>query len=412
MLPHTPAKAPATLLIRGARQLLTLRGPKEPRRGSQLADLGVIRDGALLIQDGVIVEAGPARRLENISASRGATEIAADGRIVLPGFIDPHTHLLWPPAGAEGGDPTRADWFIHAATGQRIESRARPLLETLARHGATTVEIKTGYGPEENPEAKLLRVLAALGAGPIEIASTFLLRLPEQERAQAVETAINILLPRVRRSRLARFADFLWDGPELAGSLHLYLHTAQALGFRLKVHADGPQPAAAIVQAVAHKAVSVDHLEHAGVEEADLLAQTSTMATLLPAAAFRRGTPMPPARAFLDAGVAIAIGSNFNPHESPIFSMQAAIALAVREMGLTPEEAISAATINAAHALDMADGVGSLERGKLADLLLLNVSDYRELPAAFGGNLVHLTMRRGAVIYREGAVGPGAAVAE
>lgn len=406
MLQHTTEKPTETIIIRGARQLLTLRGSQAPRRGKHLRELGVITDGSVLIQNGLIVETGLTRRLDNLAEARGAIEINAAGRVVMPGFVDAHTHLLWPPGGAEGSDRSRGERYVRGATGQRIESRARQHLENMARHGTTTAEVKTGFGPEENVEAKLLRVLAALQGHPIEIGPTYLLSLPEVGREEALRRAVDILLPRVRRGRLARFADIVWDeDPRYAGALERYLHTAQALGFRSKVHAQCPHPAAAILQAAAHRAVSIDHLEYAAAEEAELLAGTPMAATLLPAASFYNRGPVPPARIFADAGVALALGTNFNPRETPIFSMQTVISLATRELGLSPEEAISAATINAAHAVDLAGTTGSLEHGKFADLLILNIGDYRELADNIGGNLVHMTMRHGEVIYRQGRVG-------
>jgi imidazolonepropionase len=394
-------------LIRGARQLLTLRGPKDPRRGPQLRDLGLISDGALLIRDGVIVEAGPTRRVENLSDARRATEINAAGRVVMPGFVDSHTHLLWPPRGPDGSDPRRAVRYMRTATGQRIESRTLESLEAIARHGTTTVEVKTGFGPEENVEAKLLRVLAALGNRPVRVTATFLLNPPEESLEEAFDLAINVLLPRIRRGRLAHFADVAWnDHPALKTNLKRYLHAAQAMGFRCKVHAHRPNPAAAIVEGAAHQAVSVDHLEHAAEEEARLMAGAAMVATLLPADAFLQRAPAAPARLLADAGVAIALASNFNPHETPTFNMQTIVSLGTRELGLTPEEAICAATINGAHALDLASGTGSLECGKSADVLVLNASDYREVAENFGGNLVRMTIRQGEPIYHEAAVGP------
>ena len=385
-----------------------MRGPDQPRRGPQLKELGIIPDGALLIRDGVVAEVGPSRRIENLAGARDATEINAAGRVVMPGFVDSHTHLLWPPSGPEGADLENARRYVRRATGQRIETRARESLEAMARHGTTTVEVKTGFGPEVNVEAKLLRVLAALQDHPIHTVATFLLNLPEEGREEALELAIGVLLPRIRRGRLAQFADVAWhEDPAVAAGLRRYLHAAQSMGFRPKIHAHRPHPAAAIVEGAAHRAVSVDHLEHAAEEEARLMAGAPVVATLLPADTFRMRGPAAPARLFADTGVAIALATNFNPHLTPIFNMQTVLSMATRELGLTTGEAISAATINGAHALDLAARTGSLECGKSADVLILNASDYRELAENFGGNLVRMTLRHGEPIYREGAVGPG-----
>ena len=160
--------------------------------------------------------------------------------------------------------------------------------------------------------------------------------------------------------------------------------------------------------AIRHFAVSIDHLEHATPADAALLAGTCTLATLLPCMSFRNGGRNAPARAFIDAGVAVALATNFNPHHTPTLNMQTVVALATMRLGMTPEEAISAATINGAHALGRAERVGSLEPGKAADLVILNINDYRDLSHNLGVNLVHLTMKRGEFIYKEGDVAPRA----
>ena len=398
------------VLIRGARQLLTLRGPKEPRRGAALDDLGIIHDGSLLIRDGIVEEVGTTRRVENLASARDAMEINAAGRVVMPGFVDCHTHLAFPPSGGPDADDRSAARLVCASTHQRLEARARSLVEAMARHGTTTVEAKTGCGADESAEIKILRVLSALKRDPLDVVSTFLLHLPSDEggdevRQQALESVSTELLPKIRRRRLARFADVVWDsGGGARESFARYLERARGLGFACKIHADGPSPAAAIAAAVAHLVVSIDHLEHATAADAQPLGGSPTMVTLLPCVSFHNGGSHAPARALIDAGAALALATNFNPRLTPTLSMQAVVALACARMGLTAAEAISAGTINGAHALGCADRVGSLEPGKSADLLLLDVSDYRELARQFGANLVRLTMKRGKPIYKAGEV--------
>jgi imidazolonepropionase len=280
----------------------------------------------------------------------------------------------------------------------------------MARHGTTTVEAKTGCGADESAEIKMLRVLSALKRDPLDVVATFLLRLPfhasgEEARRQAIESVSTELLPKIRRRRLARFADLVWD-PDLASAecFARYLSLARSLGFACKIHAEHRSPAAAIAAAVEHQVVSIDHLDYATPAEALLLGGASTMATLLPSVGLATGGRHAPARALIDSGAAIALATNFNPRYTPMPSMQAAVVLACSAMGLTAAEAISAATINGAHALGCADRVGSLEPGKSADLLLLEVSDYRELARQFGANLVRLTMKRGQPICQAGEV--------
>jgi imidazolonepropionase len=183
-----------------------------------------------------------------------------------------------------------------------------------------------------------------------------------------------------------------------------YLEAARLLGFARKIHALPGPPSGEVLTAVESGALSIDHLDRADPGELSLLARSSTVATLLPCASFCAGTPLAPARALVDGGAAVALATNFNPQHSPMLSMQAVVSLACMKMGLTAGEAIAAATINGAYALGRAEQVGSLEVGKSADLLLLNISDYRDLANQLGMNLVHLTMKHGEFIYQEGNV--------
>jgi len=395
-----------SILIRGARQLLTLRGPKGPRRGAQLDELGIIPDGALLIRDGIIEEVGPTSRVENLAAARHAIEIDAVGRVVMPGLIDCHTHLMFPPPGVTELEDDAAVRALLSLTGQRLAHYGRAYLETMARHGTTTVEAKTGCGPNESAESKVLRVLGVLHRQPIDVVPTFLFRLPHRPKpddaadATAAEWVCNELAPTIRRRRQARFADVQWDAdPGRAALFVRFLEVARELGFGCKVHADEAFPA----QGLEYPIASVDHVEHATPEQVELLGLFPGVVTLLPCASLRRGC-YAPARSFIDAGAAVALGTNFNPRQDPSPSMQAAISLACLAMRMSPAEAISAATINAAHALDCADRVGLLAHGKCADVLILDIDDYRELGLQFGANLVHKTMKRGRFIYQEGEV--------
>ncbi len=384
-----------------------MRGSRGPRCGPALNEVGLIPDGALLIRDGVLLETGTTRRLENLAEARGAEDVNAAGRVVMPGFVDSHTHLAFPPPGADEGVEKSAG-LIRATNGQRLEMRVRGYLQSMARHGATTVEVKTGCGPDESAETKILRVLAALKRDPLDVIPTFLFRLPasgEDRIEPAADAVIRDLMPKLKRRRLAQFADLAWEGgPARHDYFARFLAAARSLGFACKVHADQAAPGAAITAAVEQFAVSVDHLEHATAAEAALLAGSCTVATLLPCASFHGGGASAPARALIDAGAAVALATNFNPLHTPTLNPQTVVALASMRLGLTAAEAISAATINGAHALGRADRTGSLEPGKLADVLILNASDYRDLARDFGGNLVHRTMKRGEFIYTEGEV--------
>ena len=391
--------------------MLTLRGPQAARRGSELNELGIIPDGAVLIRDGVLIEVGTSRRVENLAEARDAFEINAAGRVVMPGFVDSHTHLLIPPPGSPDSDPERAVRSIRTSTVKRLTARTCNHLHSMARHGTTTVEAKTGCGPDDRAEIKLLRVLAALKKGLVDVVPTVLLRMPGAARADTVAAEavadwyIHELLPKVRQRKLARFVDLVWEADsQVYACFQRYLQAASGLGFGCKMHADKERPAAAIAMAVKNRAVSVDHLEHATDGDAANLTGCKTIATFLPYPCFQRRGLSAPARALIEAGVPVALASDFNPRHTPNLNMQTVVALACLQMGMTAGEAISAATINGAHALHCADRTGSIEPGKQADLLILNTADYREMAHHFGMNLVHLTMKRGEFIYKEGEV--------
>jgi len=392
-----------TILIRGARQLVTLRGGAGPRRGPQLGDLQIIPDGSLLIADGVLKEVGPTRRIENLASARGAVEINAAGRVVMPGFIDGHTHLAFPPNGAKD-DFERALRVVRVVTGKRLRSQNRAHLAAMARHGTTTVEVKTGCGPEEDAEIKLLRILASLDSDPIDLLPTFLLRLPPEDSRAAMGHVIEDLLPKIHRRRLARFADLvLEDGGPPANFFSEYLETARDLGFARKVHATGAARCSeAIALAVGHQAMSVDGLTRVTGEDARLLAASRTIGTLMISAPLSDGPQT--GRILTDAGAAISLATAFNPNRPGTLSMQTVVGMAHLCQGLSIAEAIAASTINAAHALGCGDQTGSLEPGKFADLIMLDISDYRELDRHFGTNRVHLVMKRGCTIYREAEV--------
>ncbi len=414
--------------MRGARQLLTLRGASGPRRGWGLQDLGLIQDGAVLIRDGVIASVGPSRRVENLSEARSARELDATGRVVMPGFVDSHTHFVCGPlrltdyeellAGApaqpitENAEGIRSSVrAVRSLSSTRLLLQARRTLETFIRHGTTTLEGKSGYGLDETGELKTLRVMATLRQRPLDVLPTYFgahtVPLEYQGRADDyLDWMCSHLLPIIRRRRLARFVDAAC-GP--AGfscqQARRYFQAAQALGFLLKVHAEQSTHSGGARLAVELGAVSADHLAWADPQDVALLAASPTIATLLPGPVFHLGLDRyPPARALIEAGAAVALGTDFNPGTSPSHSLPAILALACSQMRLTPAEAVSAATINGAHALGMGGRVGSLEAGKQADLIVLDVPDYREIPYHYGVNLVAMTLKRGEILYRQGEV--------
>jgi imidazolonepropionase len=295
---------------------------------------------------------------------------------------------------------------MRTSSARVLAAKARWYLDAMARHGTTTVEVKTGCWADESAETKALRVLDIVRLEAAEVVPTFQLVLPAEMPDEAAARIVRDLQPKIFRRGLALFADLWWDDNPSRRNLYAqYLESAAASGLGTKVHAEGPGAAAAVALAVGYRATSVDHLEQMTPEQATLLANVRTMATLLPAVVLGKGGPTAPARALIEAGAAVALGSDFNPILTPLLSMQTVVALACMQMRMAPGEAISAATINGAHALGRGDRIGSLEPGKSADLLVLNVDDYREVTRHLGQNLVHLTFKRGRCIYREGAVG-------
>src|SRR4051794_33968720 len=257
----------------------------------------MITDGALLIRDGLIVEVGPSRRVENLAAARGAVEINATGRVVMPGFVDSHTHLVYPPRGQRGADEESAARAMRTSSTRLLEARTRPYVEAMARHGTTTVEAKTGCGPDEAAEVKALRVIGALRAGPIDLVPTFLLRIPHGASEADAEEIVTEFSPRIQRRGLAEFADVWWDGRPSRQDLYArYLQSADAFGMGRKVHAEGPGCNLALALAIGHRVASIDHLEHITEDALRLFASARTVATLMPSAALQSWGPVAPAR--------------------------------------------------------------------------------------------------------------------
>lgn len=415
------------ILIRGARQLLTLHGPSGSRRGADLRNLAIIQDGSILISDGLIREVGATRRLENLSIARDAEEINATGKVILPGFVDPHTHLVSGPArlsdyemrlaGATQAEIAKAGGGIPAISKamldvpvRTLEAQAWRVLREAVRQGTTTLEAKSGYGIHETGEVKIFRAHAALNLRLNNVVSTFLARFggpasgPEADAY--IDWLVREMLPQVKRRKLARFVDLsVEEGRFSVAQARRVLTQARQLGLAIKMHTGEFWNIGGVRLAVEMGAVSADHVIYIDHDDIVALAASNTVATLLPGPVFYLGLQRySSARMLIDRGAAVALGTNYNPETCPTQNMQMIIALACRKMEMTPAEAISAATINAAHALGMADSIGSIEFGKQADLVMLSVPDYREIPYHFGVNLVEMTMKRGQVVYRAAEV--------
>ena len=402
------------ILVRGARQLLTLRGPFGPRRGSDLRNLGLVQDGSVLIADGLIREVGPTRRVENLAVARNAIEISAAGRVVMPGFIDSHTHLVSGAphlrefeamiAGESEGMPGGGSNEIELTPASTLERQAMRIIHDCVREGTTTIEAKSGFGVSEAGELKILRVHAAINEHPIPVVSTAM--VSTVFAGNGPRDYLTRLLPVVRRRRLADFVDVECEDDAYSyEECREFLRAARQLGFGVKMHGGQRSRTRVVELALETGATSIDHLIYVDEGQTAMLARSGIVATLLPGPVFfLGGERYAQARRLIDAGVAVALATNYNPRTCPSHNMQMMIALACRAMRMTPAEAICAVTINGAHALGRADRTGSIEYGKDADLLVLSAPDYRELPYHFGVNLVETTIRRGEVIYNRAEV--------
>ncbi len=415
-----------TLLLTGIRQLVTMSGPV-PRRGASLADPGVVRDGAVLVRDGLIEAAGPRPRIERMAASRKAKRIDLGGRVMLPGLVDSHTHLVFAAsrveeyelrlAGATYEEIARAGGGIRSSVRKVREARAATLeraalgrLRQFAAHGTTTVEAKSGYGLDLESELKILRVQRALGRKqPLGIVSTFLgahVVPPEfgRRRAAYVDLVERKMIPAVARENLAEFCDVFCDrGAFSVDEAREILTLGRACGMEPRLHADQLERTGAARLAVELAAASADHLDQVTRRDVELLAKSHVVCTLLPGASLHLGVGYAPGRELVDAGAIVALATDFNPGTSPTLSLPMAMSLACDGMRLRPAEAIAAATVNAAYSLRRHERIGTIEAGKQADLAVFDVADYREIPYYFGVHLNWLTMARGEIVYaREG----------
>ncbi|HKV04740.1 MAG TPA: imidazolonepropionase [Candidatus Acidoferrales bacterium] len=409
-------------LITGCSELLTLRGPV-PRRGRGLADLGLIRDGALLVRGDRIAAVGRRRRIERLREARRAERLDLGGRVVLPGFVDSHTHLIFPASrvseyeqsisGKTYEQITRSGGGIRAtvkglrrATSDSLHRRARSHLRQFAAHGTTTLEAKSGYGLDWKSELKTLDVMERLHQDqPLDIAKTFLGAhvIPPEYRHRPdafVDLLVRRWIPTVATAGLAEFCDVFCDrGAFTVEQARRILTAARACGLVPRVHAEQLAHTGAARLAIELHAASADHLEKIDQSDVRALALSGVACTLLPGCSFHLGLAQyAPARRLIDAGAIVALATDFNPGTSPTLSMPMILSLACARMRMTPSEAIAAATINPAYSLRLHDRVGSLEVGKYADLAAFDVDDYREIPYYFGVNLCTLTMKRGVVI--------------
>jgi len=439
-------KQKVDLIVHSARQLLTLGpfgeveasstasvAPSRPRRGEAMNKLGLIEDGAVAVSRGLITLVGTTK--EVLAQTEAEEVIDASNRVVMPGFVDPHTHLVF--AGSRedefesrlrgatymeimtaGGGIMSTVRATRAATLPQLIAQSRGRLDRMLAHGTTTAEAKSGYGLNVDDELNMLEAIRQLDTThPVDLVPTFLgaHAVPVDFKGRAdeyVEMVVDEMLPLAERKlredvsepsvpSVPFFCDvFCEDGAFSVSQSRRILERARELSFGLKIHADEFKPLGGTRLAIELGAVSADHLVCTTVEEIEALAGSNTIAVSLPGTPFGLGhREYTPARQIIEAGGALALATDLNPGTCYCESMQFIIALACRYMRLTPAEAIAAATLNAAHAIGLGDKVGSLETGKKADILVLDIPNYRHLGYHFGVNLVERVIKSGQVLY-------------
>ena len=411
-------------LIRHAAELVTCKGTA-PKHGREMSDIGIIEDGAVYIEDDTIVLTGTTDDLEKQIDTDACEIIDAVGKAVLPGFVDSHTHFLFAGFRADefarrlrgedymsimehGGGINATVVPTRKATQEELEQTGYERLNRMLEYGVTTVEGKSGYGMDRDCELKMLRAMKALDrTHPVDVVSTFMglhSVLPEwkgRERAY-IDFVLNDVLPDVKKENLAEFTDvFTEKGVFNAADTAYYLEKAKEMGFGLKVHADEMFPIGGTEAAVRAGARSADHLLKVTEEGIKLLADSDTIATVLPCTAFCLKEPYAPARKLIDAGCAVALATDFNPGSCFTNHIPLLVALGCIHMNLSVEEVITALTINGAAALGRADRIGSIEAGKQADILFLKYPSVSFLPYHTAVNLVERVIKRGQTVYQK-----------
>jgi len=418
------------MLIHSASQILSLAGG--PQRGEKLGDLGLIPDGAVLIRAGEILEAGSSA--EMIKKYPAEDKWDARGRVLMPGFVDPHTHIVWAGDRAEefesrlagksyleileaGGGILSTVRATRQASLDSLKDQTRPRIQTMFAHGTTTLEAKSGYGLDDKTEYKMLQALLELDEEEApDMVITYLgaHAVPPEfsvNTAGYTEHVCDVLLPALapwwieQTSRPLPYVDVFCERGvfDLTQSRQI-LEKAISLGFPIKIHADEFENLGGASLAAELNAASADHLVVTSDDDIQALGNSDSVAVGLPCTPFGLGeSDYTPAKKILDAGGFLAIATDINPGTAWCENMQFAIALACRYMQLTPAQAIAAATINAAAAIGLEDRIGSIEPGKQADLIILNVPDYRQLGYRFGSNLVEVVIKKGKFYFDEEA---------
>ncbi len=404
----------ADLLLTGISELATAASPSR-KHGKAMGELRVIPHAAMALQGGHIEWFGPEKEWRGESAAA----VNLGNRAVVPGLVDPHTHAVWAgdrlqdfEARAQGqsyesilqagGGIRSTIRATAAASRQELVSLARPRISALVESGAAVIEVKSGYGFSPDAEIAMLEATATLArTTPARIVPTLLIHVPPEEpseRSGYVEQVCNQLIPAVAARHLATSVDvFVEQGAWQAAEAATMFHAAHQHGLAIKLHSEQFHSIGGLETGVRMQALSVDHLEACGPAQIQAIAASDTIATLLPGVSLHLGIPAAAGRQLIDTGAAVAVGTDLNPGSSPLYSVAQALALAVRLNGLTPQEALTAGTVNAACALGL-ENAGCIRRGAPADFCVLHGSDWRELVYTLGANPVAETWIGGARI--------------
>ncbi len=411
------------LVIDNPNEMITVAGNnRKPRRGESLQDIGIMKEAALVIKNGIISEVGPRKEVLASVDTDNAIIIDAAGKTVMPGFVDPHTHLVfagsrenelrWKIEGAsyidiasKGGGILSTVNATREASSDELLALASNRLDIMMRHGTTSIEVKSGYGLNVEAEMMILEVARALSEEhKADVSTTFLgaHAIPPEFKDHPegyVDQVIDRMIPRVADEELADFCDvFCEEGFFDVEQSRAILEEGKTYGLVPKLHADELSDVGGANLAAEVGAISADHLEKSSDGGIGQMAEANVVGVLLPGTSFSTNIGYADARRMIDLGLPVALATDFNPN-CWTKSMQFMISLACYKMRMFPAEAVVASTINAAHATGRARDVGSLETGKQGDIIILDIENHEQIPYRFASNHVDMVIKRGEIVH-------------
>lgn len=417
----------ADIVIKNISQLITIAGEDKPRTGKEMSEIGLIENGVIAISNDRIIYVGQGELPEEFKVDYNTLVIDGTGKTVTPGLVDPHTHLVHGGSrenelemklnGAKYLDILKAGGGIHStvratknASFQELYSKAKKSLDTMLEFGLTTIEAKSGYGLDTETELKQLRVAKELHKNhPVDIVSTFLgahaIPMEYKENIeQFIDIVINDMMPKVQEEKLAEFCDvFCEDGVFTVNQTRKILNEAKKYGMKPKIHADEIEPLGGAELAAEVQAISGDHLVAATEEGMKRMAENSVIANLLPGTSFNLGMgKFANARKMIEMSVPVALSTDYNPGSCPTENIQLIMTLASLRMKMTPQEVITAVTINAASSIERQNEIGSLVEGKKADIAIFNAPNLSYIIYHFGINHIDKVIKNGKVVVDNG----------